>query len=368
MPATFANHMANHHASPSLSLPLARWPALRRKLKFELYYFIGFVIVFIWSMYGRRTVKDAFRLQDAISTAFVDENFGDYNEKTYLDIATTEEMFDWMSGPLLDGLFPAELYNGQGIPDSRLGYVMVYNKIVGKIRLRQVRVEADTACKLSPTVKQTDTMTNGVKRSRQYVDHCYGAYRAAFKSNISFGPPRYHTPWTGFTFSDAAANDLEGVSIAGRVATYDGSGFVRDLDSTNRSAYIEALGELKNNLWVDEKTRAVILSLNLYNGNYNYYCVSQYLIEFSQGGTIVPTANNRILRLDLYELDSLQDVTRILTLYVPEIFTALGLLAYLLRFFWQLYRVKKVTRSFKNFFRDSWNFVDLVLFFTLLLS
>ena len=41
-------------------------------------------------MYSRRTVRQAFRLQEAISTAFVDENFGDFNEKTYLDIATPE--------------------------------------------------------------------------------------------------------------------------------------------------------------------------------------------------------------------------------------------------------------------------------------
>ena len=36
----------------------------------------------------------------AISTAFTEENFGDYNEKTFADIATPEELFDWMQGPL----------------------------------------------------------------------------------------------------------------------------------------------------------------------------------------------------------------------------------------------------------------------------
>ena len=30
------------------------------------------------------------------------------------------------------------------------------------------------------------------------------------------------------------------------------------------------------------------------------------MLEFSQGGTVIPTANNRILRIDLYELSSLQ--------------------------------------------------------------
>ena len=38
--------------------------ALRRKLKFDLYYFLTFVTVFVWSMYARRTVKEAYRLQE----------------------------------------------------------------------------------------------------------------------------------------------------------------------------------------------------------------------------------------------------------------------------------------------------------------
>ena len=65
--------------------------------------------------------------------------FGDYNEKTFEDVATAEEAFDWMAGPLSDGLFPDELYNGMEMPQDKRGYVMSYNKVVGKVRLRQLR-------------------------------------------------------------------------------------------------------------------------------------------------------------------------------------------------------------------------------------
>ena len=37
----------------------------------------------------------------------------------------------------------------------------------------------------------------------------------------------------------------------------------------------------------------------------------QFMLEFSQGGTVIPTANNRILRIDLYELSSLQVGVRV---------------------------------------------------------
>lgn len=66
--------------------------ALRRKLKYEFWWFLLFVICFIWSIYSRRTVKEAFRLQEAVSVAFTEEEFGDFNEKTFYDIATPEEV------------------------------------------------------------------------------------------------------------------------------------------------------------------------------------------------------------------------------------------------------------------------------------
>jgi len=342
--------------------------ALRRKLKYELYYFMAFVLVFIWSLYGRRTVKDAYQLQEAISTAFVEEDFGDYNEKTFLDIATADEMFEWMEGPLQDGLFPDVLYNDQPMPASRQGYVMTYNKVVGKVRLRQLRVAPDTACTLSEEISQTDTTSDGIQRHRQFVDHCYGFYEAAYKSNVTFGPGCISDNVTcGFVFTSAAENGLADVTIKGvnTGADYDGSGFVRDLDATDRDAYIEALNFLKSNLWVDVQTRAIIISLNLYNGNYNYYCIAQFMLEFTTGGTVIPTANNRILRIDLYEPVTFENANTWMFLYLPELLTYLGTLAYFIHFCYRVYRVKKVTRSFRNILRDSWTIIDVLLLATL---
>jgi len=159
---------------------------------------------------------------------------------------------------------------------------MTYNRVVGKIRLRQLRIAPDTTCTLSKLISQTDVTSSGMHRHRQFVDHCYGPYDEAFKSTAPFGPLAGEVEavegagdGTGFTFSTDIANKLEGVYISGSAtgASFDGSGFVRDLDPRNRSAYIEALHFLKSNLWIDVQTRAVIVSLNTYNGNYNYYCI-----------------------------------------------------------------------------------------------
>lgn len=287
--------------------------ALRKKLGRELKFFMLFLVCFIWSVYSRRLVKEAFLLQEAVRTAFVEEEFGDYNEKTYYDIANAEELFDWMAGPLSDGLFPDQLYNDQEIPQDRKGYVMTYNKIIGQIRLRQLRVRPSAACELSPAVTQAGTTSTGRQRSRQFVDHCYAKYNLASRDNSSFGANvSLQVPLTGgFAWSNATTNKLGLSNIQGQTGQfYDGSGFVRDIDADSRFNYLQALEQLKSNLWIDERTRAVLVSMNLYNGNYNYYCVSQFLIEFTPGGTVVPTATNKIVRLDLYEPAEFQQVVR----------------------------------------------------------
>jgi Polycystin cation channel. len=46
--------------------------------------------------------------------------------------------------------------------------------------------------------------------------------------------------------------------------------------------------------WVDRQTRAVIVSLNMYNGNFDYYCQSTFMLEFSPGGTVVPRATLKL--------------------------------------------------------------------------
>ena len=171
----------------------------------------------------------------------------------------------------------------------------------------------------------------------------------------------------GFAFSSAKDNGLGGMNIRGAAtgAIYDGSGFVRDLDPGNRTGYIEALRDLKTNLWVDVQTRAIIISMNLYNGNYNYYCVSQFLIEFTPGGSLVPTATNKIVSLDLYESSDLVRAENILVKVVPDFLTLFGFIAYVFAFLYRTYRIRKVTKSFRPLLRDSWNVVDLLLLCTL---
>ena len=68
-------------------------------------------------------------------------------------------------------------------------------------------------------------------------------------------------------------------------ASYDGSGYVRDIkmsDVSNRTRFAEAVRALQESGWVDRQTRGIFVSLNLYNANLNYYCLSTFMLEFSE--------------------------------------------------------------------------------------
>ena len=111
----------------------------KRQLWMELPAFLTFFLMFVLSLNTRRIVTEQYFMINAVRTALYDENFGDYNEKAFEDIANFEEMFDWLEGVFVPGLFPEETLAGEEVSKTDIGNVAMYNKLVGAIRIRQVR-------------------------------------------------------------------------------------------------------------------------------------------------------------------------------------------------------------------------------------
>ena len=294
----------------------------------------------------------------ANTAALITERFGEYGEKTFMDISTVEEAFDWMQGPLLEGVYPQEAGTEQR-------YVMSYNKVVGQLRFRQLRVKQD-GCSLSTSVYQDGYANDGSSRQYQLIDYCYPAYDYTVRSEEAFGPEELQTAWSGFTYTTAEENGLEGLTVIGQVENYDGSGFVLDLDGADRATYISTLENRRANRWIDRQTRAVLISLNLYNGNYDYLCQSTFLIEFSQGGSLVPSFKQNVLRTDIWHGEYFAG--RQLVASIPEMFLYTATIGYLLQFGLKLARIHRVTGSFVSSFRDGWNVVEALWFMLMLLA
>jgi hypothetical protein len=167
---------------------------------------------------------------------------------------------------------------------------------------------------------------------------------------------------------------------------------VLDLDSTNRTAYLETLAQLKDNRWIDRQTRAILISLNTYNGNFDFLCVSTFILEFAQGGSVVASYNQKVLLTDMWtpeyfgapdpkcgkSTDPAAAGRRLseeggsseqcegkyinLARSIPEMLSYFYTLCYIMHFTYKLVRNKRVTGSFRNHFRDAWNVVDVIFF------
>lgn len=69
-------------------------------------------------------------------------------------------------------------------------------------------------------------------------------------------------------------DDLETLSYYGLFGTYGRGGYVLDL-TLDRATSLQRIQELKNNLWIDRGTRAVIVDFTVYNPNVNLFVVAK---------------------------------------------------------------------------------------------
>lgn len=122
---------------------------------------------------------------------------------------------------------------------------------------------------------------------------CYDAYETTEEDSVSYcvgwvdGPcvpdeilKLSHSAWK-FT----SAIDLWGIPLLGDYSLYGGGGYLADL-GVNYDVSHQTINELKNNAWIDRRTRGVFVEFTLYNSNINLFAYLSLLVEFPDtGGT-----------------------------------------------------------------------------------
>jgi len=322
----------------------------------------------------RRSVPDAHYMLNALDEVFVGEEFGDYNEKAYMDIRTFEEFYEWAEGPFLQGLLPGEYYDGTVI-DKDKNRVAYYNRVVGGVRMRQLRVEPNKGCDIATNVVSSFTPTAGpdagVERTRKYVQACYTLYsvkqtaklkpsQSTAAYSVMFNRTGNATEATNplersFTWQDAAALGLaDAADVEGQFGIYDGSGFVMDVTNLTTSYLTETFTYLKDNDWLDRQTRGVFISMVVYNHNFNLCSLATFFIELSPAGVMLPTYKFQTIKFDLYtNLDS-----EYLGALIMEAILYSGLLYVWINEFREVYSTYQAEGSVLGYFQDAWNVMD----------
>eukprot|EP01116_Phalansterium_solitarium_P024625 TRINITY_DN9069_c0_g2_i1.p1 TRINITY_DN9069_c0_g2~~TRINITY_DN9069_c0_g2_i1.p1 ORF type:complete len:774 (-),score=272.45 TRINITY_DN9069_c0_g2_i1:740-3061(-) len=271
---------------------------VRKKFFIDAGLFALFLALYLTILLAERDNVHSYLLGQQIQHKFVTQNLQaeppfvvddqTFIEKTFLDISLVEDWYNFIFGIFYSNMYQMEWYNGDEFTDLNKqegGWPLYANKVVGAIRLRQVRVKQQS-CDLAPSLAG-------------YVDDCYPPFSSKVESKDDFVLTENATSATTLYWQSEA--DLKGSFFWGRVTTYPGSGFVVDIPSNDSDIALETLRFLYESTYIDDQTRLVLIDFVVYNANTDLSSWVRLATEFPAVGGAIPTFAVRTHRIFQYE-------------------------------------------------------------------
>ena len=236
-------------------------------------------------------------------------------ERTFESIQSVSHVWHFLQGPFLSSLYNEVSYSGEPLHPRQHLRVLGVSRVVGPIRIQQVRVR-DNGCSVPSQFSDPD--------SPVYIPHCYSewstgsaaverrpllGYDARAECEAPHGEPSNaqlracnasasHGAVRSYVHSDAAATGQS--PFDGWFGSYGGGGYFVDLPDAQ--AEVRALlSRLEQDVFFDLRTRALWVDLTLYNANVNRFLVGRLLFERLEGGGVQASADLRSLHLLWYE-------------------------------------------------------------------
>ena len=281
------------------------------------------VIIMSIALLLRRNVHSMFFMSRTVRSRLVEQPFGQYMDKKYLEIHNVKDVYEWLEGPLVDSVQP-------DYPDDSQGIIERSFRQVGAVRLRQMRVRKDATCSVStemPIWEHERSKNDADSPLVTFVDGCFGDYwegpdyvetggygpvdavaagradKADLEGFLYNSPENVSNIESISTYNNGLDKRLESWWILGDFALYGPGGYIVEFAPGARAHSMrKRLQTLQRYKWIDEQTRAIIVAVNLYNGNYNYYVAAQFRIEFGTSGAILAKEKLISFPLDIFDL------------------------------------------------------------------
>ena len=77
-------------------------------------------------------------------------------------------------------------------------------------------------------------------------------------------------------------------SVKGLLGDYKGGGYITDLPTDGASFDLVVRG-LKRSHWLDQHSRALVVTTNVYNPTSDFLAVVTAILEFTPGGGVLPS-------------------------------------------------------------------------------
>ncbi|CAL1172190.1 unnamed protein product [Cladocopium goreaui] len=203
----------------------------------------------------------------------------------------------------------------------------IANRLLGTVRLRQVRVDLTENCQVLPLFEQ-------------YTVSCYPNYSPGTASKVAFGPQQ--------RFTHSA--DGSGIGYEGLLGAYGPDGFMQLLAS-NGTLASQQIQQLRIDGFLDAATRAFFAEFNIWNSNVGLYAVVNFAVEFgASGGTAqeieITTMTERVLTVG--GLGTGMDWFAFVLLILVMVFVVQFIIE----------EVGELYQSWRTYFFDAWNLLD----------
>jgi len=269
-----------------------------------------------------------------------------YGDK-FRTVDSIEKLFDYLEGDLLPIVYPLTWYNGDAIAKADIGFAGAGSnspdnfRIMGAVQVRQIRTQKATC----PTTYQREL--------RNIVLACVGEYSRYTQEEASFGPLEKGMPRYSFTTNKENGEN----SYSGQFSTYDGGGYVITLPADGaeetRNLALAKLQQMRADRWIDRQTRAVFVTINLFNPSTGYITAVRLILEHPAAGGLYPSVSTRHVPLG----SLFADYAKLSTLG-PEIALTIAVVFYM---FWEFNQASMV--SFVEYFSHFWGIYDRLNFF-----
>ncbi len=254
-----------------------------------LFFHLVFLFLYVVILINAFRVNTNYMQMSALEDLFLDEEFSaedvPNHKKTFHDIATFEEYFQWVNGPFLNAIFADTYYNEKPYDPSSwlmLPHGLSANKVVDSIRFRTVRVNANTGSWCGEQAFSDAVPSFWVQNG---ATDCYPAFSTDTRAS---------GPWKNFTY-ETGMSRVRGVSGYGgdwRIG-YGHDGYVYYLPTAQKGnetplSLETAKGlvekDLVEPLWGDKSTRALVIDMNVVSFNIENIVAMRFVAEVMPGG------------------------------------------------------------------------------------
>ncbi|XP_062611722.1 uncharacterized protein LOC134273545 [Saccostrea cucullata] len=307
---------------------VAAQAVFRRLVVYAVFVFIVFSIGYI-----NRDAR-SYNLRRSIDSQIYHTTKGTYG---FESITSARTFIEWLRHTLLPRLFPTSDIRGQSISVLDKQFFSDFSQVrVGPALLRQNRMK-ESSCNF--VVDSHHRCVNEYDIQNEDVDN----YCLGWKlTNGSCGSSLTDRAW-----KYTSSGEVWGMPFEGLRNTYGGGGYMIQFEKDIVASH-DIINELEQNLWIDRRTRSVFLEFTLYNPNVNLFFNGIYLVEFPESAGVVTWVNLQVFRP--FQALGAIGTYALLCYFIYVIF----LLISTGRMMFQIWKKRC------NFFKDTWNIVDLV--------